>query len=325
MNEIQLNLLPMKSGDCVHLRFGSGQDWYNIVIDSGPAGCAGKFRGLLEKIEERGEAIDLLCFSHIDDDHIKGAEQVLTAPSFDTGIIKEIWLNEPSEKVMDGGDAGAYKPATVETACGLWRVIRSLGLPCRTSVSRGDGIVLGNAEIKVLLPTESRLACLRRYWEEQIEKLHAKGKYLSLSGWKEDDSPTNGSSITLLISIDDKKLLLAGDAFPEDLEMACREEGAEEIHVMKLPHHGSDRNITIGMLEASKCRHFLISTEQNAYRPAAQAMELLAKYGKACGEIQVYGNYYWPRFSKGLDGAEIIALEDRNKKENVEGIVIWSE
>ena len=325
MNEIQLNLLPMKSGDCIHLRFGSGQDWHNIVIDSGPTGCTGKFRSLMEKIERFGEVVDLLCFSHIDDDHIKGAEQVLAAPTFDVGIIQEIWLNIPSDNVVDDGKMGAYEPVTVETASRLCRVIRSWRLSCRMRVCKGDIAMIGDAEVKVLLPTEERLYCLNQYWKKKIEESCAKGKYLSLSGWKEDASPTNGSSITLMISIGDKKLLFAGDAFPGDLEMVCREENVEEIHVMKLPHHGSNKNLTMGMLEASKCRHFLISTEQNACRPATQAMELLAKYGKTRGGICVYGNYYWPRFSGGLDGVEIIALENRDESENVEGIVIRSE
>ena len=95
--------------------------------------------------------------------------------------------------------------------------------------------------------------------------------------------------------------------------------------MMKLPHHGSGRNITLQMLEAAKCRCFLISTEQNAYRPARETMELLSKYGKTCGGINVYGNYRWPKFEERLDGMEIVALEDGDNPENVEGIVIFSE
>lgn len=325
MNEIQLNVLKMKSGDCIHLRFGAEDDWHNIVIDSGPAGCARKFRRLLEHLESQGEGIDLLCFTHIDDDHIKGAERVLSSPTFDTGIIKEIWINLPSEKIKDMEGLGAYKPATVESACGLWCAITKQGLPCKIHVIQGDRIEIGDAEVQVLLPTETRLSGLKQHWDEEMEKLHKEGKYLLLGGWKEDDSPTNGSSITLLISIDDKKLLFAGDAFPGDLESVCQELAEKEIHVMKLPHHGSGRNITLQMLEATKCRHFLISTKQNAYRPAGQTMEILSKYGKAHDGIKVYGNYEWPKFEEGWDGMEIVTLENRDDLENVEGIVIFSE
>lgn len=325
MNEIQMNVLKMKSGDCIHLRFGVEHDWHNIVIDSGPAGCARKFRRLLERIEEQGEKIDLLCFTHIDDDHIKGAERVLSSPTFDTGIIKEIWINLPSEKMTDMEGLETYEPATVESACGLWCAITKQGLPCKTHVIQGDRIKIGDAEVQVLLPTETRLSSLKQYWNVGIEKLHKEGKYLLLGGWKEDDSPTNGSSITLLISIADKRLLFAGDAFPGDLESVCRELAEEEIHVMKLPHHGSGRNITLQMLEASKCRHFLISTEQNMHRPARQAMEILSKYGEFCDGVKVYGNYEWPKFEKKWDGMEIVALEDCNDLKNVEGIVMFSE
>ena len=325
MNEIWINLLPMQSGDCIHLRFGRERDWHNIVIDSGPAGCAAKFRRLLTEIKAQGEIIDLLCFTHMDDDHIKGAERVLSSATFDANIVKKIWINLPSEKIKNLGVSGSYTPVTAKSACSLWDAIRGKNLTYKAKVSEGDCLKIGDADIKVLLPTEKRLLELKQYWDEEIEELHSKGKYLALSGWKEDDSPTNGSSITLLISIDDKKLLFAGDAFPEDLKMACKKEVVQKIHVMKLPHHGSERNITMDMIKATKCRHFLISTKETAYRPATQTMELLSKYGGTCGGVKVYGNYTWPRFADGFDNMEIITLQGSNVQEDIEGIIITSE
>lgn len=322
MINVELNILPMKSGDCIHLRFGGKSKWYNIVIDSGPAGCTGKFRSLLKQIEKSKEVIDLMCFTHIDDDHIKGAERVFSSGNFNPKIIKEIWINLPLEKNIVEEKNGSYTPLTVKNACKLWYEIKKHNLQCKTHIIQGDKIKIGNAEIQVLLPTEKRLLALKEYWDEEIEKWNKNNKYLLLEGFKEDDSPTNGSSITLLILINDKKFLFAGDAFPKDLETVCKENIDNELFLVKLPHHGSKRNITQEMLETMKCRNFFISTNQTAYRPAQETIKLLSEYGKKCGGIKLYGNYKWTKFQNKWEGMEIIALKE---KKNVEGIVIFSE
>lgn len=82
-----------------------------------------------------------------------------------------------------------------------------------------------------------------------------------------DPSPTNASSIAIIIRYHDKKLLFPGDATAADLIPALkqwRDLQEEDLYfdVVKLPHHGSNRNCQKLLdLEGFDGKLFLISTD----------------------------------------------------------------
>lgn len=299
---VQLNILPVLSGDCIHLRFQSSDGWHNVIIDSGPAGTNGTFRTLLEQISFHGECVDLLCFSHIDNDHIKGAEHVLSSSSFDSSIIRQIWLNIPDSMLTSNAGTLTYRPETVETACQLWNALTMRGIPCETHVTVGKEAIIGDAHILVVLPTLERLSNYYAEWSRQAKSLH----YHPVTP-QQDISPINGSSITLLCTIGQNRLLLTGDAFSCDLVAVGRQYAGEAgFSIVKLPHHGSSASITANMLTELRSHEFIISGRQNRYRPSLNAMSLLSDYGATTGGITIYGNYDWPRFSAGVPYVTII-------------------
>lgn len=299
---IQLNILPALDGDCIHLRFESSDGWHNLIMDSGPSGATGTFRTLLEQISLHGEHVDLLCFSHIDDDHIKGAERLFSSSGFNSGVIRQIWLNIPDSMLISNSGPATYRPETVETACQLWNAISARGIPCETRVTTGKEAIIGDAHILVVLPTLERLSNYYSEWDRQARSLH----YHPVTV-QQDTSPTNGSSITLLCTIGQNRLLLAGDAFSCDLAaVGTQYAGESGFSIVKLPHHGSGANITANMLTELQCREFIISGRQNRYRPSPDTMGLLSNYGATTGEITVYGNYDWPRFSAGVPNVTIV-------------------
>lgn len=71
---IEMKVLQARQGDCIWIRCISDRI-VNIVIDAGPSTFKKDFINLVEEIENCSEKIDLLIFSHIDDDHIKGCIQ----------------------------------------------------------------------------------------------------------------------------------------------------------------------------------------------------------------------------------------------------------
>ena len=301
-SRVQLNILPVLGGDCIHLRFQSLDGWHNVIVDSGPSGATGTFRTLLQQISLHGEYIDLLCFSHIDDDHIKGAERLFSSSSFNSGVIRKIWLNIPDSMLIPNSEPATYRPETVETACQLWNSLSTRGIPCETYVTTGKETIIGDAHILVVLPTLERLSNYYSEWDHQIRSLH----YHPVTV-QQDTSPTNGSSITLLCTIGQNRLLLAGDAFSCDLAaVGTQHAGEAGFSIVKLPHHGSGANITANMLAELQCREFIISGRQNRYLPSPDTMELLSNYGAIVGKITVYGNYDWPRFSTGVPNVTIV-------------------
>lgn len=299
---VQINILPVSGGDCIHLRFQSADGWHNVIVDSGPSGTAGVFRSLLNQIKDHDESVDLLCFSHIDDDHIKGAERVFTSVGFDSSIIQKIWLNVPDDSIPEKTTNGIYSTKTVSAANKLLQAIVNHNIPFESKVITGYKYSIGDAVIRVVLPTKNRLDRYYAEWREQIQK-----PLYRPQASHPDTSPTNGSSIALLCIIGEHQILLSGDAFHEDLtEVGNQYTNEQGFSMVKLPHHGSGANISEEMLKALKSKEFIISTKQTSQRPGIEAMNLISAYASCTGEVTIYGNYEWPRYNSGVPNVKIV-------------------
>lgn len=326
---IEINVLPAKNGDCIHIRFFSKGTWFNIVIDSGPGNCSGLFGDLLERIRERGEAVDLLCFTHIDDDHIRAAEKVLCRHAFDTSCIKMVWLNLPPSVAshVPTQDELDYCRTSVTSACELWIAIGAKDIPCQTIVAEGTQMRLGDAVVDILLPDRIRLDAFYKKWEQEEQVLRNRSKYILTSIGASDTSPLNGSSIVLMLTINGKKMLFTGDAFADDLaNVAQMHAGDDGFFLVKLPHHGSDSNISTEMLNSFKCSHFLICTDQRPDRPSQATIDLLVDYGTQQGHpVILFGNYPWNKIKSSESGLQICQLPSSEKPVELQEILLFSE
>ena len=315
---VQLNILPVGQGDCLHLRFRSSDRWHNVIVDSGPAGTSKVFRLLLEQIKDHGEEVDLLCFSHIDDDHIKGAEKVFTSAKFDPTLIRQIWMNVPAGAIPEKTKTGSFAPKSVETAIKLLKAIVNHDIPFTSVVTAGMELTIGDARLEVVLPTLGRLQAYYEKWKKDAAIFQEKSA-------KKDTSETNGSSIALLCMIGSHRLLLVGDAFAEDLgSVGNRCAGAHGFSIVKLPHHGSDSNTTPEMIESLKTQELIISTSQTPYRPSDDAMKTISNYGTKTGGVTVYGNYNWSRFADGVQAVTIIHPQNKAVMTK-DGIEVYSD
>jgi beta-lactamase superfamily II metal-dependent hydrolase len=103
-----------------------------------------------------------------------------------------------------------------------------------------------------------------------------------------DGSVTNGSSLSILAEFEGHSLLLSGDAFADDLAdnlTKLQQErglgnGQLPITALKLPHHGSARNVTEKLLSRIQCGYYLISTNGSGRQrhPDHQALLSILKY-----------------------------------------------
>jgi beta-lactamase superfamily II metal-dependent hydrolase len=79
-----------------------------------------------------------------------------------------------------------------------------------------------------------------------------------------DNSPTNGSSIAFIIEYKKKKLLFLGDSHEdiifESLEKLKEKDYELKFDLMKVSHHGSNKNISNRLIELIDCDKFLFST-----------------------------------------------------------------
>lgn len=298
-----INMVPVGGGDCIHIQITEPNETYNIIIDSGPSGHARKFRNLIHSVEAANQKVDLLCFTHIDNDHIKGAETLFSDPKFTFSGIDMVWINIPddSDSTTELAAPDGSRLISCRVASKLLEGIKKKGYRYRSTVSAGTHIRLGSTEIQAVLPDCERLKAYYKYWNEKM--INRKARTISAS----DSSPTNGASIVLLLTDGTTRMLFAGDAFAEDLQdVSLRYSGETGFDLVKLPHHGSANNITADMLQAMNCHCFLISAEQSSKRPSQESIDLLGQFGAEHGQVVLYGNHAWNHISQ-PGGIQIVA------------------
>lgn len=96
-----------------------------------------------------------------------------------------------------------------------------------------------------------------------------------------DTSVPNLSSVVLLAEVKGKRMLLTGDArgdrILEGLELvgALPPGGRLHVDVLKMPHHGSDRNMAPVFLERIHADHYVFSGDGEHGNPEREVMAML--------------------------------------------------
>jgi beta-lactamase superfamily II metal-dependent hydrolase len=170
----------------------------------------------------------------------------------------------------------------------------------------------GGMKLTLLSPGQEQLTKLRPVWAkacgyagigfglrfaeelELPEELEAYGEEappdiatLAETTGATDDREANGSSIVLLAEYDGRRALLAADAHPDVLSEGIKRvpgfDGKLSIDVFKLPHHGSDANVTNDLLGLVECDRYLVSTKGHAghHLPGRAAMSRVIVHGRS--------------------------------------------
>jgi len=160
----------------------------------------------------------------------------------------------------------------------------------------GDGLVdlqLSQAKIKALGPNKVRLDALKKWWTSEIRRLGIIGSLENLddvfeflcahevvdpgkqmlassdadlsTAYFPDNSVTNGSSISLIVEIEDCRLLFLGDSWADDAVTALTPNGPSIFDAVKISHHGSLRNTSTELLTLVDSPNFFISTNGDAH------------------------------------------------------------
>jgi len=119
-----------------------------------------------------------------------------------------------------------------------------------------------------------------------------------------DNSPTNGSSIAICINYKGKNLLFLADGHPDILYKNIYNLGIKKFDLVKVPHHGSSKNMTIELSEVLKSDKLLISTNGNKHtHPNVEALAKLIYTNKEIKK-EFYFNYE-TKASKWIDSEGI--------------------
>lgn len=314
-----LEALQADQGDCLILHYGPTDGPLVAVIDGGPSGVYKRtLRPRLDELRANRDPdaalqLQLVMVSHIDDDHIRGVLDLVQQlareredgreGSFD---VLALWHNSFEDIVGGNGPAGV--PAAVSAlATGSAASSAGLSEPARlvvASIAQGrrlrdtaaalalevnrpfDGAVIAprtvdwgdGLELTVVGPDRERLEDLQRDWERNVrEKSPSEA---TVAGYL-DRSVFNLSSIVVLAKVEEKRMLLTGDARGDDILAGLRCAGLLNrpplhVDVLKLPHHGSDRNVETDFFRQIVADHYVVSADGTDDNPEMATFEMIS-------------------------------------------------
>ena len=147
-------------------------------------------------------------------------------------------------------------------------------------VSR-DGI-----KITVVSPDQERIEKLQEKWDKDLKEAKKKGDpnifYASISSM--DTSPFNLSSIACLVEYKGKKVLLTGDGRSDHILEGLKKNkllsstGKLHVDILKMPHHGSIRNLSPEFLINVTADNYVISADGKHDNPDQGTLDLMMKH-----------------------------------------------
>lgn len=291
--------------------------------------------------------LQLVAVSHIDDDHIRGVLDLVRGvarehdegrePSFE---ILGLWHNSFEDIVGGGGPEEV--PAAV-AALGTRADVRASGLsePARlvaASIAQGralrdtanaldldvnhpsDGPVTAPMNVDwgdglsfvVVGPPRERLDDLHEAWERDVKR--RKLDEAKVAAYL-DGSVYNLSSIVMLAQAKRKRMLLTGDARGDDILDGLRAAGLLKraplhVDVLKLPHHGSDRNVETDFFRRIVADHYVVSGDGTHGNPEVATLQMISE-AREDDDFAVHMTYREGKLGLGAKLGKFLAKEKR--------------
>lgn len=148
--------------------------------------------------------------------------------------------------------------------------------PAKKAVSLGHGL-----RFTVVGPNKGRVIKYQKQWDKDLKAILEKERESARAQAFEDESPFNLASLCVLAKMKGKSILLTGDArgdfLLEDLEEAKILKKTKPLHVdiLKMPHHGSVRNIEDVFFKRITADHYIFSGDGEHGNPDRETLDLL--------------------------------------------------
>lgn len=312
-----LEAINAKHGDALLLHYGTKKKPRLLLMDGGPTGVYRKYvkPRLTDLATSRGETplvLDHVMVSHLDNDHIKGVLDLAkamfdgTAPattgSFWVNVFKDVIKELPPE-LAAAYEEGVLPKRTAQSAAVLASV--GEGQALRDAIAKlkvtFNGATLGMGHPPLLIADKKALKLpLSPYLtvrlvspnKELLRKLAADWKKKAKPKGSEtaayvDTSVYNLSSLVMVVEATDQtgakfSMLLTGDARGDHvlagLESAkLLKGGGAHFNLLKVAHHGSDRNYEKEFFQAISADHYVISADGRHENPSKPVLEWIAE------------------------------------------------
>ena len=319
-----MRVVQAEFGDCFLLEYGSAVAPRFLLVDGGPPDTWElHLESELAGIAQVGGALDLVMLSHVDNDHIVGLLDLLARLRADGAApligVGGIWHNSFGRTVdVDGTLGPRLRAATMNAASvqsavavngiaegnALRLAAQALGIPLNAGFP-GDlvcaddhpqPVLLDNLKLTVVGPTRANLDELQAQWETWLaahEDAVADGDPQVMAN--SDRSVPNLSSIVVLAEADGKRVLCTGDGRSDHLLQGLGQAGlldaggAVHVDVLKVAHHGSDRNATRKFFRLVTADTYVLSANGKDDNPdLATLIWIVEEAGKQGRQIELF-------------------------------------
>lgn len=316
----RIRAIQVEHGDSLLISYGDEYLLRHVLVDGGPAGSTETLLDVLN--EARGKDgqlhLEALVVTHYDLDHIEGVIELLgNVPPWLQ--IADVWFN--GRRHLPDHDKLGLREGDVLTH--LIDGKFSWNAKFRENNPQAPGAIeqtcdpvflAGGMEVRVLSPDRERLSALASAWgSDPIPVTDKDSKPRDTLGrsdawppkafdaaetnsFASDGSVSNGSSIALLLTYGERRVVLAADAFAGVLKngLELHLPRGTPIDLLKVSHHGSKANTDRPLLKMIKCKKFLISTSGKVHKHPDHA--LIARLIAGFDEPEIFFNYGvgWP-------------------------------
>lgn len=319
----KLHAVQAQFGDCLILEFGTAANRRFILIDGGPPDTfKTDLDPALKSIVKSGK-LDLVVLSHIDNDHIVGLLDLLAAleqekangepprvaiagilhNSFQKSLDPDGEITQRIQTLMTvAGSAKVAMPLAADAFFGVkeGNQLRILAKKLKVPLNKGfknDLVILetakpsyefGKLTLRVVGPNQANLDALRVEWMKWLAKAENKMASDPTTMANSDKSVPNLSSIVLLAECDGKTILLTGDArsdhIVDGLKQAGRlTNGKLHVDVLKVAHHGSNRNATATFFKTITADTYVISANGKYDNPDYETLKWIVEAAHSAG------------------------------------------
>jgi beta-lactamase superfamily II metal-dependent hydrolase len=301
----RIELLPAAQGDSIWIEYGPKRKPRRVLIDGGTAPTYDHIRARVLQVPEDQRRFDHLIVTHVDSDHIQGIVRLLQDASLGLDFADvwfNGWKHLPTDLL--GPAEGEMLSALIRKrrprrSKGLPWNRAFHGGPVQVAEDDREPLpqveLDGGMNMTLLSPTRAELRALAPVWADAVRAANLDSgnakQALDLLGrrkqlrpdalgpgidveaeaakpFSSDGTRPNGSSIVVLAAFDGISCMLAGDAHAPVLEKTIPRltpAARPTLDAFKLPHHGSQNNVSTPLLEALPARRYLFSSNGAIY------------------------------------------------------------